>query len=86
MSRSWACRSINSKPLVGYVGCERTLRRPCQNLCVLPQSHLVSARGKVTCFDDTSMKILDFIRPEGDERTGLFTMGVGTSDHSIRQV
>lgn len=40
--------------------------------------HLIwlAAQGKVMYFDDTTMKILDFIRPEGDERTGLFTTGV----------
>lgn len=40
--------------------------------------HLVklAVQGKVMYFDDTSMKILDFVRPEGDKRTGLFTTGV----------
>lgn len=49
--------------------------------------HLVwlAAQGKVMYFDDTSMKILDFVRPEGDERTGLFTTGVvaETDDREI---
>lgn len=40
--------------------------------------HLVelAAQGKVGYFDDTSMKILDFVREEGDDRTGLHTTGV----------
>lgn len=41
-------------------------------------NHLVwlAAQGKVTYFDDTSMKILDLIRPDGDKRTGIFTTGL----------
>ncbi len=40
--------------------------------------HIVelAAQGKVGFFDDTSIKILDFVREEGDDRTGLFTTGV----------
>ena len=36
----------------------------------------VAAQGKVGYFDDTSVKILDFVRDEWDERTGLFTTGI----------
>lgn len=46
---------------------------------ILPQigpvyDHLIklAAQGKVAYFDDTSMKILDFVRPKGDDRTGIF--------------
>lgn len=40
--------------------------------------HLVklAAQGKVAYFDDTSMKILDFVRAKGDDRTGIFTTGI----------
>lgn len=40
--------------------------------------HLVDlgAQGKVAYFDDTKMKILDFVREEGDDRTGLQTTGI----------
>lgn len=40
--------------------------------------HLVklAAQGKVAYFDDTSMRILDFVRPKGDDRTGIFTTGI----------
>jgi transposase len=36
----------------------------------------LAAQGKVAYFDDTSMRILDFVRPKGDERTGIFTTGI----------
>ncbi len=36
----------------------------------------LAAQGKVAYFDDTSMRILDFVRPEGDKRTGIFTTGI----------
>ena len=36
----------------------------------------LAAQGKLAHYDDTSMKILDFIRPKGDKRTGLFTTGL----------
>ncbi len=45
--------------------------------------HLVwlAAQGKVAYFDDTSMKNIDLVRPEGDTRTGVFTTGlVSVSD------
>jgi hypothetical protein len=40
--------------------------------------HLVklAAQGKVAYFDDTSMRILDFVRPKDDDRTGIFTTGI----------
>ena len=36
----------------------------------------LAAQGKVAYFDDTSMRILDFVRVKGDERTGIFTTGI----------
>jgi len=36
----------------------------------------LAAQGKVAYFDDTSMRILDFVRPKDDERTGIFTTGI----------
>ena len=36
----------------------------------------LAAQGKLAFVDDTSMRILDYVRPEGDERTGIFTTGV----------
>lgn len=36
----------------------------------------LAAQGKLAYYDDTSMKILDFVRPKGDKRTGLFTTGL----------
>jgi len=40
--------------------------------------HLVklAAQGKLAYFDDTSMRILDFVRADDDKRTGIFTTGV----------
>ena len=44
--------------------------------------HLVTlaAQGKLAYFDDTSMRILDFVRPPDDKRTGIFTTGI-VSEH-----
>lgn len=36
----------------------------------------LAAQGKLAHYDDTSMKILDFIRPKDDKRTGIFTTGL----------
>lgn len=36
----------------------------------------LAAQGKVSYFDDTSMKILDFTRDKDDKRTGIFTTGI----------
>ena len=36
----------------------------------------LAAQGRLVHFDDTSMKILNVVRPQGDERTGLFTTGL----------
>ncbi len=36
----------------------------------------LAAQGKLAYFDDTSMKILDYVRSKGDDRTGLFTTGL----------
>lgn len=36
----------------------------------------LAAQGNLAHYDDTSMKILDFVRPKGDKRTGLFTTGL----------
>jgi transposase len=43
-----------------------------------------AAQGEVVHNDDTGMRVLQLIRPEGDSRTGVFTSGVvSTGDHRI---
>lgn len=44
----------------------------------------IGAEGEVGYFDDTRMPILNFVRAENDERTGLFTTGIVSTKGDIQ--